>query len=124
MRQLLAATVLVATLAAAPFASARVILGVHGNADRFAAQTGQNSQIRHTFMSFDQGGSLSKILSTMGPTPMIALNAGAYGSHESATPKGLANGANDAFLFALNAAVDDWAGDTFYVRPFPEMNGH
>jgi hypothetical protein len=60
----------------------------------------------------------------MGPTPMLALNAGAYGAHESATPKGLANGANDAFLFALNAAIDDWSGDTFYVRPFPEMNGH
>ena len=60
----------------------------------------------------------------MGPIPMLALNAGAYGAHESATPKGLAGGANDEFLFALNAQIDAWTGDTFYVRPFPEMNGH
>jgi hypothetical protein len=123
-RPLLATAALLAALAAAPLASAQVVLGVHGNAGRFAAQTGQDSRIHHTFVSFDQGRSLPKIVSTMGPTPMLALNAGAYGAHESATPKRLANGANDAFLFALNAAIDDWPGDAFYVRPFPEMNGH
>ncbi len=124
MRRLIVSVVVVAALAAAPLASARVILGVNGNADRFAAQTGQDSQIRHTFVSFDQGGNLPQIVSTMGPIPMLALNAGAYGAHESATPQGLAKGQNDAFLFALNAEIDAWSGDTFYVRPFPEMNGH
>lgn len=124
MRPLIASFVVVAALAAAPLASARVILGVNGNADRFASQTGQDSQIRHTFVSFDQGGNLPQIVSTMGPIPMLALNAGAYGAHESATPQGLAKGQNDAFLFALNAEIDAWSGDTFYVRPFPEMNGH
>ena len=124
MRRLIVSVVVVAALAAAPLASARVILGVNGNADRFAAQTGQDSQIRHTFVSFDQGGNLPQIVSTMGPIPMLALNAGAYGAHESATPQGLAKGQNDTFLFALNAEIDAWSGDTFYVRPFPEMNGH
>ena len=124
MRRLIVSVVVLAALAAAPLASARVILGVNGNADRFAAQTGQDSQIRHTFVSFDQGGNLPQIVSTMGPIPMLALNAGAYGAHESATPQGLAKGQNDAFLFALNAEIDAWSGDTFYVRPFPEMNGH
>jgi hypothetical protein len=124
MRPLIASFVVVAALAAAPLASARVILGVNGNADRFASQTGQDSQIRHTFVSFDQGGNLPQIVATMGPIPMLALNAGAYGAHESATPQGLAKGQNDAFLFALNAEIDAWSGDTFYVRPFPEMNGH
>ena len=42
---------------------------------------------------------LGQIVSTMGPIPMLALNAGSYGARESATPKGLATGANDAFLF-------------------------
>jgi hypothetical protein len=124
MRPSLAAAVLAVTLAAAPAASARVILGVHGNADRFAAQTGQVSQIHHTFVSFDQGGNLPQIVASMGPIPMLALNAGSYGANETATPRGLAQGQNDAFLFALNAAIDGWQGDTFYVRPFPEMNGH
>ncbi len=124
MRRLIVSVVVLAALAAAPLASARVILGVNGNADRFAAQTGQDSQIRHTFVSFDQGGNLPQIVSTMGPIPMLALNAGAYGAHESATPQGLAKGQNDAFLFALNAEIDAWSGDMFYVRPFPEMNGH
>ena len=124
MRPLIASFVVLTALAVAPLAAARVILGVNGNADRFASQTGQDSQIRHTFVSFDQGGNLPQIVATMGPIPMLALNAGAYGAHESATPQGLAKGQNDAFLFALNAEIDAWSGDTFYVRPFPEMNGH
>ena len=124
MRPLIASFVVLTALAAAPLASARVILGVNGSADRFASQTGQDSQIRHTFVSFDQGGNLPQIVATMGPMPMLALNAGAYGAHESATPQGLATGQNDAFLFALNAEIDASSGDTFYVRPFPEMNGH
>ena len=124
MRPLIASFVVLTALAAAPLASARVILGVNGSADRFASQTGQDSQIRHTFVSFDQGGNLPQIVATMGPIPMLALNAGAYGAHESATPQGLATGQNDAFLFALNAEIDASSGDTFYVRPFPEMNGH
>jgi hypothetical protein len=123
--RLLVATAAVAlALAAAPVASARVILGVLGDANRFAAQTGQDSQIHHTFMSFDQGGHLAQIVSTMGPAPLLALNAGSYGAHESATPRGLAMGSNDQFLFQLNAQIDAWSGDRFYVRPFPEMNAH
>jgi hypothetical protein len=124
MRRLVVTAALLAALAAAPLASGNVILGVHGNAARFAGQTGQDNQIRHTFVSFDQGGNLAQIVSTMGPIPMLALNAGAYGAPESATPQGLAMGRNDQFLFQLNAQVDAWSGDRFYVRPFPEMNGH
>ena len=124
MRALLATCAALLALAAAPAASARVILGVLGDADRFAAQTGQDSQVHHTFMSFDQGSHLPQIVATMGPIPLLALNAGAYGAHESATPQGLAMGQNDDFLFQLNAQIDAWSGDRFYVRPFPEMNGH
>jgi hypothetical protein len=111
-------------LVSVPVASARVILGVLGDSGRFAAQTGQDSQIHHTFMSFDQGGHLPQIVAKMGPVPMLALNAGAYGAHESGTPRGIATGANDEFLFQLNAEIDAWQGDRFYVRPFPEMNAH
>jgi hypothetical protein len=124
MRGLIVTAAFLAALAAVPAASAQVILGVLGDAGRFAAQTGQDSQIHHTFMSFDQGSHLPQIVATMGPIPLLALNAGAYGAHESATPRGLAMGGNDEFLFQLNAQIDAWTGDTFYVRPFPEMNGH
>jgi hypothetical protein len=124
LRALLATCAALLALAAAPIASTRVTLGVLGDAGRFAAQTGQDSQIHHTFMSFDQGSHLPQIISTMGPIPLLALNAGAYGAHESATPQDLAMGQNDDFLFQLNAQIDAWSGDRFYVRPFPEMNGH
>jgi hypothetical protein len=124
MRGLALTVVLFAALAATPGASARVLLGVLGNADRFASQTGQDSRIHHTFMSFDQGGHLPQIVAKMGPIPMLALNAGAYGAHESATPQGIATGANDEFLFRLNAEIGAWPGDRFYIRPFPEMNAH
>ena len=124
MRALFVTCAALLALATAPAASARVILGVLGDADRFAAQTRQDSQVHHTFMSFDQGSHLPQIVATMGPIPLLALNAGAYGAHESATPQGLAMGQNDDFLFQLNAQIDAWSGDRFYVRPFPEMNGH
>jgi hypothetical protein len=53
---------------------------------------------------------------------MLALNTGAYGSRETATPRGIALGQNDAFLIRLNGVINDFRGGRFYVRPFPEMN--
>ena len=41
------------------------MLGVHGNAWRFAALTGQQSEIRHIFMTYGDGSRLHRILSTM-----------------------------------------------------------
>jgi hypothetical protein len=118
------AVIAAAAVAFVPAAHAGVILGVHGDAGRFAAQTGQQSQIHHTFMSFAHGNALPRIVASMGPVPLLALNTGSYGKNETATPRGIATGQNDTFLFQLNAVVDAWAGDRFYVRPFPEMNAH
>jgi len=108
----------------APAAHAGVILGVHGNAPRFASQTGQQSQIGLTFVSFAQGNALGRVAAAIGPVPMIALNTGSYGAAQTATSRGIALGQNDRFLFQLNAVVARWAGTRFYVRPFPEMNAH
>jgi len=108
----------------APAAHAAVILGVHGNSARFASQTGQQSQIGLTFVSFAQGNALSRIAAAIGPVPMIALNTGSYGAPQTATSRGIALGQNDRFLVQLNAVVARWPGDRFYVRPFPEMNAH
>ena len=59
-----------------------------------------------------------------GPVPMLALNTGSYGAAQTATPRGIALGQNDQFLFRLNAVVARGPATRFYVRPFPEMNAH
>ena len=118
------AVVALAAALFAPAAHAGVLLGVHGDSRRFEAQTGQRSQIQHIFVSFSQGNALGRIAAGMGPVPLLALNTGSYGKGQSATPRGLARGENDQFLFQLNKVVADWPGDRFYVRPFPEMNAH
>ena len=119
--------VVTAAVAAALLASASqagVLLGVHGNAARFAALTGQQSQIRHAFVSFDQGRALGRVAVSLGPVPMLAVNTGSYGIRQTATPRSVAEGRNDRFLFQLNSIVAHWPGNRFYVRPFPEMNAH
>jgi hypothetical protein len=118
------AAVALAAFVLVPAAQAAVLLGVHGNSARFASQTGQASQIQHIFVSFAQGNALPRIAASAGPVPMLALNSGSYGKPQTATPRGLAQGQNDDFLFKLNAVVANWPGDRFYVRPFPEMNAH
>jgi hypothetical protein len=118
------AAVVLVLLVVCPAANAAVLLGVHGSAARFEAQTGQTTSIQHVFVSFAQGNSLGRIAAAAGPVPMLALNTGSYGSTETATPQGIAQGRNDAFLFRLNAVVASWPGDRFYVRPFPEMNAY
>jgi hypothetical protein len=122
VRLVVAAAITAALLA--PAAHAGVILGVHGNAPRFASQTGQQSQIGLTFVSFAQGNVLARVAAAIGPVPMIALNTGSYGAAQTATSRGIALGQNDQFLFQLNAVVARWPGTRFYVRPFPEMNAH
>jgi hypothetical protein len=119
-----AAAVIAAALFAVPAANGAVLLGVHGDAARFGGQTGQQTQIRHAFVSFSQTSALLRIVANLGPMPMLALNTGAYGAAESATPRALALGRNDDFLYRLNGVINDWAGDRFYVRPFPEMNAY
>jgi hypothetical protein len=113
------AAVLAAAALAAPAAHAGVILGVHGNAVRFASLTGQQSEIRHTFMTYGNGSQLHRILPLMSPVPLLALNTTA-----AQTPRAIALGQTDQFLFQLNAAIAAWPGDRFYVRPFPEMNAY
>jgi hypothetical protein len=118
------AAVALAALVLVPAANAAVLLGVHGNTARFRSQTGQASQIQHIFVSFGQGNALSRIAAAAGLVPMLALNSGSYGQPQTASPRGLALGQNDQFLFQLNGVVFNWPGDRFYVRPFPEMNAH
>ncbi len=39
------------------------------------------------------------------------------------SPRGIALGQGDAYLYALNRAIAQWARP-LYLRPFGEMNGH
>ena len=102
----------------------QIELGLLGNPDSFASLTGQQTDVRHTFVNFHQGAVLGQIISQPGPAPMVALIPGAYGQTVTATPEGIAKGTNDTFLFQLNAAIASYSGSLVYVRPFPEMNGH
>jgi hypothetical protein len=105
-------------------AATSILLGLHGDPTRFQSLTGQQPQIGHSFISFAQTNSLAQVAANAGRVPMLALNAGAFGSTPTATPRGLATGQNDAFLIRLNGVINDFHGDRFYVRPFPEMNAY
>ena len=57
-------------------ALAAILLGLHGDPARFQGQTGQQTQIVHTFVSFAQTNSLGQVAANAGPVPMLALNTG------------------------------------------------
>lgn len=126
MRRLLA--VVLVALAATPAAhAAKPFLGIKGDAQRFETQTGQVSIVRHALLGWDQGhtwGSRFRtLLPELAPVPMLHLGTGNRVGREAITPRAIAEGRGDAYLFALNQAVSEW-GRLIYVRPFAEMNGH
>jgi hypothetical protein len=103
-----------------------VLLGIYGDAARFAGQTGQQSDTRMLFLGWGQGATFgspfASLFSTMLAQPMVALQAGLRGG-SAITPRQVATGTGDSYLVALNHALHDW-GKPILVRPFPEMNGH
>ena len=127
VRRLLA--VVAISLAAAPSASGSLMLGVLGNASRFASLTGQRSTVGHVILGWSQGHTwgapLARQFAMHGPVPMVGFTTsrGWPNQHEAITPRGVAFGAGDAYLSALNRAIGAW-GRAIYLRPFPEMNGH
>lgn len=109
---------------AAP-ATARVNLGVLGNAARFQQLTGQTPDVGHTIVGWEQGATwgspFASLLRTMGQIPLLGF--GTTGARGGVTPLQIAQGKGDAYLIAMNAAVAPW-GTFVYVRPMGEMNGH
>jgi len=109
-------------------ARGNVGLGVLGDANRFAGQTGQRSTIRHTLISWNQGvewGSrLPVLLETMRPVPMLGLGALDWRTkREVINPRDIAKGRGDGYLLALNSAIAEFGGRV-YLRPLPEMNNY
>jgi hypothetical protein len=94
---------------------------------RFADQTGQRTTVRHVIVGWGQGvgwGSpFINLFQTLGKVPLLGLGARDRNGREAITPRRLAQGKGDAYLTALNRAVNTW-GRQIYIRPFGEMNGY
>ena len=128
VRRLLPLLALVSALVFSAVAGAsaqqrEIHLGLYGDPGPFASVTGQQPEVSHVFVNFRQGHELAGIIAKAGPVPMVALIPGAYHT-ATATPEGIAKGKNDQFLFKLNGVIAAYPGSLFYLRPFPEMNGH
>ena len=103
-----------------------LLLGIKGDAGRFQGQTGQQSAIRHTFISWDQGRTFGKkipvLLASLGPVPMVHIGTGGpRGASEAIKPLQIASGMGDAFLIALNEGIAVHEG-LVYLRLMSEMN--
>ena len=108
----------------APKASQRQIhIGEFGSPHRFARFVGGRGDVQQVYVNFKKGPELARIIGRLKSVPMVALLPGTVGK-ETATPEGIAEGQNDRFLFKLNRAIAAHRGRLFYLRPFPEMNGH
>jgi hypothetical protein len=126
-------TALVAAVVGLTFASAadaaRPYLGVRGNIGRFQAQTGQETAVGHVIIGWGQGYSwgtpLPSLLPKLGPIPMVGVQTrkGGPSSAEVLSPRAIAMGQGDDYLFAVNRAIAEWA-KPIYLRPYAEMNGH
>jgi hypothetical protein len=120
--------VVACALALAPAALARPLLGVYGDPSRFAAQTGQRSDVGHIYLGWGQGSSwgssFDRIVPKLGRVPLISITTFHWPSKaETLTPLQIARGAGDDYLIALSAAVARANLDVFYVRPLAEMTG-
>lgn len=111
---------------AAPASAAAPLLGIKGDAPRFAGLTGQPAGVQHVIVGWGQGdgwgSSFSALLAELGPVPMIGLGTSRNG-REAITPRDIALGKGDGYFMALGNAIHEF-GNRVYVRPLGEMNGY
>jgi glycosyl hydrolase family 26 len=109
-------------VAAASGAATGPYLGTYGTGTLFPPAS---HPIKHVIVAWGQGqqwGSpFSALLRSLGTIPMLGLSAKSAGGEITAAQ--VARGAGDAYLAALNQAIDEY-GSLVYVRPFPEMDGY
>ncbi len=116
---------LVAALALAPVAQARVITGVSGGTslEPYAGQTGAKPEVFGFFTKF--GGSWEYIFDAAertDTTPMLHIGTNdGYGTPERISPLGIAEGKGDGYLIRLNRRMGSY-GKLVYVRLMAEMN--
>ena len=116
----------VGSASAANEAVNKPLLGIAGNADRFKTQTGQDSQVKHIFLGWEQGrqwGSpFSQLFASLKPIPMIHIGTDRGRARtEAITPALIAAGKGDGYLIALNEAIAAY-GAQIYLRVMAEMN--
>jgi hypothetical protein len=125
----LVASLVLAGSGGATSQSARPLLGIKGSSARFQGLTGQDSQVVHVIVGWNQGLTwgtpLGTLLHRMGPVPLLGLSTTAKWPNrsEAISPAAIAAGRGDVFLVALNRAIGGFHGE-LYLRPFGEMNGH
>jgi glycosyl hydrolase family 26 len=128
-RSLLLVAVACAAAALVEAAAAKPMLGILGDASRFRALTGQQSQVGHVIVGWSQGYSwgtrFAALFPQYAPMPMLGLGTGTKwpGRREAITPRAIAMGQGDSYLMAISRAIAAW-GQPIYLRPFGEMNGH
>ena len=127
MRKLGVALLAAAVLGVPAASAAPRLLGIKGDPVRFQTMTGQDSQVRHVIVGWGQGqtwgSQFTALFQQLGGIPMIGLSTRGRDGKEAITPQQLAMGQGDAYLIALNAAINSF-GQEIYVRPFGEMNGY
>jgi hypothetical protein len=127
MRRLVPAAVAALALAAPGVAAAMPSLGIKGDVSRFQQLTGQDSTVRHVIVGWGQGAGwgsqFTALFQQLGGIPMIGLGTRGKDGREAITPQQIAQGKGDAYLIALNSAINQWA-QPIYIRPFGEMNGY
>ncbi len=108
-----------------PAGQAAVDLGLYGDKGRFRDLTGQRTSSEHVFPPWGiDSRRLDNTFEKYGPVPLIAIQTKRPGGvGEAITPRGIARGNGDAYLYRLNRAAHTY-GRRSYIRPMPEMNGH
>ena len=124
MRKLLVLAAFAALLITAD-ASASVLLGVEGSKSRFKDQTNQATDLNLDFISWavHKQSYMDNTLAGAKPIPVLAWGTVNKYGNEAITPAGIAKGKGDRVLIHINQALDRF-GNSAYVRPYAEMNGH
>jgi len=112
---------------ALPASAEAVLLGVVGDKSRFRSQTGQVSDIRMKFTTWNTHlrypAGMDRFFTENTPIPMVTLHTKNTYGKEAITPRGIARGYGDRYLVAISKAANRFSS-VAYIRPLAEMNGH
>jgi hypothetical protein len=112
---------------ALPASADAVLLGVVGDKSRFRSQTGQVSDIRMKFTTWNTHrgypAGMDRFFTENTPIPMVTLHTKNTYGKEAITPRGIARGYGDRYLVQISKAAHRFGRDS-YIRPLAEMNGH
>jgi hypothetical protein len=112
---------------ALPASADAVLLGVVGDKSRFRSQTGQVSDIRMKFTTWNTHlgypAGMDRFFTENKPIPMVTLHTKNTYGKEAITPRRIAKGYGDRYLVQISKAAHRFGHDS-YIRPLAEMNAH